>query len=445
MPNITPMIFLSLPGLRQTDLAEMPLLRNLCGRGTEHELSVGFPAVTWPVEATILTGTRPNQHGVVSNGLFSREKNQVQMWTFGNEVIERPQIWDRLAQANRSFTSAAWFPMLSKRSHADYVCMPAPVHNPDGSESMWCYTQPQDLYRQLLDRLGPFPLQHFWGPLANIKSSQWIADSAVIVAESYRPDFFYIYLPHLDYAAQKSGPNSSEASIAVKDIDALVGSLATKMAAAYGRELVWIVASEYAIIETNHVSYPNRLLREHGLLKVRRADDGEHLDFEQSLAWALVDHQFSHVYVRNSDTQIVQQIVDLFRGHSGFRQVVSGTDKAKWNIDHSRSGDIVLISEPNSWQAYYWWLDDSLAPGFARTVDIHRKPGYDPVELHFDPATRSIPLDATLVKGSHGTPSDWSKFRPILLSSSTGLFESAKILDTDIYPAILRHYDVANA
>ena len=442
MPHVSPVVFLSLPGLRRNDLAHMPAATNLCASGAIHSLTVPFPAVTWPAQATMLTGLRPNRHGVIANGFYWRERNQVEMWTAGNEVIEQPQIWDRLGQAKMGFTSAAWFPMLSKRSHANYVCMPAPVHNPDGSESMWCYTQPQDFYRQLLESLGPFPLQHFWGPLANIKSSQWIANSAVIAAERFHPDFFYVYLPHLDYAAQKLGPNSPAAAQALGDLDSLIQSFATRMEAAYGRELVWVIASEYAIVETSHVTYPNRVLREHGLLHVR-SQDGEQLDLENSPAWALVDHQFSHIFVRNAEPKVVDQVVKLFRGRAGIRQVLTATDKVQWGMDHPRSGEVILVSDPHSWQAYYWWLDDREAPAFARTVDIHRKPGYDPVELHFDPTTRSIPLNAELVKGSHGAPASWSGGSEVALTSDSAFFPTETIDSTELFPAILRHFRVA--
>jgi hypothetical protein len=433
------LVFLSIPGLRFSDLPQMPKLSGLGQAGRVHELQLEFPAVTWPVEATLLTGVRPKEHGIVANGVYDRTTRQVEMWTFGNEMIARPQIWDRLRAADRNLTSAAWFPMLSKRCGADYVCMPAPVHHPDGSESLWCYTQPSDLYGRLLERLGHFPLQHFWGPLANIKSSEWIARSAALVAEWFRPDFFFIYLPHLDYAAQKFGPDSPPARQAVHNLDALIGSLADDCRSAYPNEPVWLAASEYAIIETNQASFPNRLLREFGLLRVADSDTGESLDWQNSEAWALVDHQLSHVFVRDSDPRVVRQVAELFRGQAEYREVLIGSERARRHIDHPRCGDVVLISQPDYWQAYYWWLDDRRAPPFARTVDIHRKPGYDPVELHFDPATRSIPLDAGLVRGSHGVPSDWTGARPVIITSRP-MFNAEQVADVDVCPAVLEHF-----
>ena len=170
----------------------------------------------------------------------------------------------------------------------------------------------------------------------------------------------------------------------------------------------------------DHVLYPNRLLRRAGRLQVRHEADGEHLDFATSRAWALVDHQFSHIFVQPGDTAAIGQ-VPFFTDHVGVAEILIGTERSRYHLDRGESGEVILISTPNSWQAYYWWLDDARAPGFARTVDIHRKPGYDPVELFFDPATRGIPLNAALVRGSHGAPVEKENQRGIILSSRSGV------------------------
>jgi hypothetical protein len=178
------------------------------------------------------------------------------------------------------------------------------------------------------------------------------------------------------------------------------------------------------------------------LLAVDRRDDGEHLDLENSDAWALVDHQFSHVFVKDRDAQVVQQVCDLFSNSKGdaegIQHVLAGSERGTWNLDHDRSGDVVLVSAQNSWQAYYWWLDDSNAPAFARTVDIHRKPGYDPVELFFDFETKSVPLDATLIKGSHGVvPLGDDAGQGVLLSSVANVFRDEVIFDTAICDLVM--------
>jgi len=433
-------VLLSIPGLRKQDLRHMPALAALATAGEQTALVPSFPAVTCPVQANMTTGTTPREHGVIANGFYWREKNEVEMWTAWNECIQQPQIWDTLHQHDPALTSAAWFPLHSKGAGADWICTPAPIHNPDGTESLWCYTQPTEMYGTLRDTLGHFPLQHFWGPLSNIKSTAWICDSAVWAARQYQPRFSYIYLPHLDYAAQKFGPDSEQAIRALGELDGVLARLIEGTNAAYGQPPLWIVASEYTIVPVDHVTYPNRVLREAGLLAVRDDEGAEQLDFAGSLAWALVDHQFSHVFVSN--TADVGRVADLFRGREGIAEVLVGDERAKYELDHERAGEVVLVSTPNSWQAYYWWTDDARAPKYARTVDIHRKPGYDPVEMHLDMATRGIPLDAALVKGSHGAPPRHESQRGIILSSEKGVLVGQALADTDVYELVLRQFGI---
>lgn len=434
-------VLLSIPGLRGSDLVHMPRLAALTAGGDKASLVPSFPAVTWPVQANMLTGQTAHDHGVIANGFYWRDSNQVEMWTAWNDKIQQPQIWDILHKHDPAITSAVWFPMLSKGCGADYICMPAPIHNPDGSESLWCYTKPTPMYGELRDALGHFPLMHFWGPLANIKSSDWIGLSAEHAAAKHKPRFFYIYLPHLDYAAQKLGPDSPVAMKALGELDAVIGRMVDSMTQSYaGQNLLWLIASEYVITPVDHVTYPNRVLREAGLLKLSDVEGKEQLDFAGSAAWALVDHQFSHLFVKDSAN--IEQVAALFRGREGIAEVLVGKERAKYEMDHERSGEIILISTPNSWQAYYWWLDDAKAPKYARTVDIHQKPGYDPVELHFDFATKTVPLDATLIKGSHGAPAHEEWQRGVLLSSQKGVFVEGATADTDVCDIVLRQFGI---
>ena len=436
-------VLLSIPGLRSSDVEKMPRLARLTTGGDRAELVPSFPAVTCPVQANMTTGELPQQHGVVANGFYWREKQQVEMWTSANECIDRPQLWDILHQHDPTLTSAVWFPLHSKQCGADFVCTPAPIHNPDGSESLWCYTRPEPLYGELRDVLGHFPLHKFWGPIAGIESTAWIVDSAVRAAKQFRPNLFYVYLPHLDYASQKHGPESDAAAKALAELDAELGKLIDGFAAAYDDcNLLWLVASEYVITPVDHVSYPNRALRDAGLLTVKQTDDGELIDFATSDAWAMVDHQLAHIFVRDADQKKIKQTADVLRSQSGIAEVLTADQLDRYDMQHDRCGELVVISEPNSWQAYYWWPNDARAPGFARTVDIHRKPGYDPVELHFDAATKSIPLDATLVRGSHGAPAIDPSQRGILLSSHRGVFVERPLADTDVADAVLRQFGI---
>jgi predicted AlkP superfamily pyrophosphatase or phosphodiesterase len=436
-------ILLSVPGLRKQDLAGMPALKHVVAEGDCGELVPSFPGVTCPVQANMTTGAPPSEHGVIANGFFWRDRQEVEMWTSTNECIAQPQLWDIMRQHHPELTSAVWFPLHSKGCNADYICTPAPIHNSDGSESLWCYTRPETLYDELLEPLGHFPLHHFWGPAANIQSTAWIIASAIHAAQQFKPNLFYIYLPHLDYAAQKFGPDTEQAQQALQELDREIGNLTKGFAAAYGTaKPLWLIASEYVISPVDHVSYPNRVLREAGLLAVREAADEEHLDLETSQAWALVDHQCSHIYVRDCEPATIRRVAQWVAGQPGIAEVLTREDYQRYDLQHENSGDLVLVSTANSWQAYYWWLEDSRAPAFARTVDIHRKPGYDPVEMYWDPEAKGIPLDATLVQGSHGAPAIYPQQRGVLLSSERGVFVERPLADTDVADIVLRQFGI---
>jgi hypothetical protein len=414
-------VLLSIPGLRRSDLASMPRLTALMSSGVTVPLSPGFPAMTCPVQANMTTGVGPDQHGVIANGFFYRDSGKVEMWTAWNECIQAPQIWQTLKQHDPALTSAVWFPLHSKGAKADFICTPAPIHNPDGSESLWCYTVPTELYGQLRDAIGHFPLMHFWGPMANIKSTAWIVDSAVVGAKKFQPD-------------------SPQAMTSLGELDACIGRLVDGYEAAGIKDILWLAASEYVINAVSAVSYPNRILRAAGLLTLREENGLEYLVPGESAAWALVDHQVAHVYVKNPAD--VAKVAALLKADHQVEEVLVGAERGKYGLDHERSGEIVLIAQPNAWFAYYWWLDDAKAPSFARSVDIHRKPGYDPVELYIEMPAKAIPLNATLVKGSHGYPDRDGSRSGVLLASDGAGIPAGGLKDVDVAGVVLRNFGV---
>ncbi|MEX2288430.1 MAG: nucleotide pyrophosphatase/phosphodiesterase family protein [Planctomycetaceae bacterium] len=437
-------VLLSIPGLRRRDLTSMPRLSGIAQDDAARPLQPSFPCVTCTVQASLTTGVGPGKHGVIANGFYWRDRGKVEMWTAWNDAVEAPQIWDRLHEHDPSLTSAVWFGLLIKGAAADFICTPAPIHNPDGSESLWCYTKPPELYGELRDALGHFPLMNFWGPLSSIKSTAWIVDSAVVAAKRFLPRFSYVYLPHLDYAAQKFGPDSPQALVALGELDAVIGKLHDGYRDAGLSDALWLVASEYVITPVDGVAYPNRILRQAGFLSLDVREGLEYLVAAQSSAWALADHQIAHVFVRNSAE--IDGVANLFRRDENVAEVLVGNERAKRGIDHPRAGEIVLIAKPTRWFAYYWWLDDAKAPSFARTVDIHQKPGYDPVEMFIDMPARTIPLNAALAKGSHGYPADDDERRGVLLCSDATALPPSKdgpIKDIDVAAIILRYFGAA--
>jgi hypothetical protein len=437
-------LVLSVPGLRAEDLPRMPALAALAAAGQCVPLAPGFPAVTCPVQATLTTGTPPAAHGIVANGLFDRRTRHLEMWISPDGVHRAPRLWDRLEARRPDLRTAAWFLLQSKHATADLVCLPAPRHNADGSETMWCHTNPEPLYAELRETLGEFPLHKFWGPVAGIESSRWIARSFVAAARSAPPHAAWVYLPHLDYAAQRSGPDSPPAHAACGELDAEIAGLVADFGGLVGREhLTVLVVGEYAIRPVSRAVFPNRILREAGLLTVTDPGDGEVLDVAGSAAWALADHQVAHVYLRDGgDRALRDRVAALFRATAGVARVLSDAELVAAGLTataeqggESRCGDVVLESELDAWFAYPYWVDDARAPAFARTIDIHRKPGYDPLELHLDRGRLpqiAIPLDTALVKGSHGAVDPANPHETVFIASRSDVTTAPALAMRDI-------------
>jgi hypothetical protein len=437
-------LVLSIPGLRADDLPRMPTLAGLAAAGQCVPLAPGFPAVTCPVQATLTTGVGPAAHGIVANGLFDRRTQHLEMWISPDGVHRAPRLWDRLEADRPELRTAAWFLLQSKHATADLVCLPAPRHNPDGTETMWCHTNPESLYAELRETLGEFPLHKFWGPVAGIDSSRWIARSFIAAARPQPPHAAWVYLPHLDYAAQRSGPDSPPAHAACGELDAEIASLVADFGGLVGQEnLTVLVVGEYAIRPVSRAVFPNRILREAGLLVVTDTGDGELLDIAGSAAWALADHQVAHVYLRDGgDHALRDRVAAMFRTTGGVGRVLAGADLVTAGLaataeqgPESRCGDIVLESDLDAWFAYPYWLDDAKAPAFARTIDIHRKPGYDPLELHLDRARLpqiAIPLDTALVQGSHGAVDPDNPHETVFIASRPGVTAAPALAMHDI-------------
>jgi len=277
-------LLLSIPGLRHEDLPRMPTLSALAAAGRCLPLAPSLPALTCPVQAALTTGAAPSAHGIVANGVFDRSSHHLEMWISPDSVHHSPRLWDMLKAARPEIRTAAWFALQSKHATADLVCLPAPKHNPDGTETMWCHTRPEPLYAALREQLGEFPLHRFWGPIAGIESSRWIVRSFLEAARGNPPHFSYVYLPHLDYAAQRSGPESPQALAACGELDAEIAVLLAGLRAEVGEKLVGLVAGEYRIHPVSHTLFPNRVLREAGLVAVTDGPDGELLDTQASRA-----------------------------------------------------------------------------------------------------------------------------------------------------------------
>ncbi|WP_116106503.1 alkaline phosphatase family protein [Lewinella sp. IMCC34191] len=399
--------------------ADTPFLARWSANRKISHVEPALPAVTTTAQTSYLTGKYPRDHGIVANGWLFRDEMELKLWRQSNHLVQAPKIWEVARERDPSFTIANicwWYAM---NGSVDYTVTPRPQYLADGRKMPDCYTFPMQLRHRLTDELGTFPLFSFWGPRTNIVSSQWIADAARLVHQWHHPTMNLVYLPHLDYNMQRHGTEHPSVRQDLREIDGVVEGLINYYEA-NGVEVS--IVSEYGITNVDRPVHINRILREAGLISYREERGTELLDVGTCRAVALADHQIAHVYIKDpADIPLVQ---DLLKDVPGIEHLLDEQGKKEWKIDHPRAGELVAVADDRSWFTYYYWLDDDRAPDYARTVDIHSKPGFDPVEMFLDPdkplmipriglkvagkklgfrtLMNVVPLRAELIGGSHG-------------------------------------------
>lgn len=450
-------VVLNVVGLTPAMLGEdTPNISRVVSAGGVRPLRTVTPAVTSTVQSTFTTGGLPRDHGCVANGWYFRDLSEVWLWRQSNRLVAGEKIWEAGKGRSPDFTCAKLFWWYNMYASADWTVTPRPMYPADGRKLPDVYTQPAGLREELNAKLGTFPLFNFWGPTADIKSSQWIADATLHVYQTHRPTLTLAYLPHLDYNLQRLGPSSPVIAADVRAIDAVCGPIIER-AERDGARIV--VLSEYGITDVSGAVNVNHVLRDAGLLAVREELGRELLDPGASSAFAVADHQIAHVYV--ADRERIPEVRRLLERLAGVDVVLDDEGKRQYGLDHPRSGELVAISKPDRWFTYYYWLDDERAPDFARTVDIHRKPGYDPAELFLDPNLTMpalqlgwrllkkaagfrmlmdvIALDANLVRGSHGRVTDRAEDGPLFVSSDADLVPDGAVEAVDVKRLVLDH------
>jgi predicted AlkP superfamily pyrophosphatase or phosphodiesterase len=433
-----PLLLINAVGLTPRLLPLAPRLHALAKANWQVALRDVLPAVTCTAQATILTGESATRHGIVGNGWLFRDTGEVRFWQQSNRLIQAEPLYatarKRAAERGRAFRSAKLFWWFNQGAAVEFSVTPKPHYGIDGSKVFGITGTPDGLSDRLERELGPFPFHTFWGPMAGLPCTEWIAQCAATLLKSERPDLTLVYLPHLDYDPQRFGPTGCDMPRLVKELDSACEPLLD--AARATGTIVWVL-SEYGHYSVNRSVYLNRALREAGLVHVRRGPFGEQLDTFASRACAVCDHQLAHVYVR--DESDLERVRDLLGGLGGVGEVYEGQRRNEIGLGHERSGELIVFSEPDAWFAYPFWLDDRFAPDYARTVAIHHKPGYDPCELFLDPKLHFpklyiahkllqkklgfrmrldvVPLDATVVRGSHGLMARDLADGPLLIGS----------------------------
>ena len=434
--------------LTQPLLARMPNLSAFAASCDVAPIKPAFPAVTCTAQSTYLTGTSPSDHGIVGNGWYDRDLAEIHFWKQSNHLVRGRKLWEELREVMPGFTCAKLFWWYNMYSSADYSITPRPMYPADGRKIFDVYTAPFSIRFEIKKELGEFPFRSFWGPGAAIDSSRWIAESAKWIEHRHQPTLSLVYLPHLDYNLPRLGPAHPDIAADLKLIDDVAGDL---IAFLRERDIEVVVLSEYGITDVDRPIHLNRIFREQNWIAIKDELGLEMLDCGASKVFALADHQVAHIYL--ADAALTEPVRSLVAAQPGVAQVLDRAAQRELGVDHARAGDLIAISDARSWFTYYYWMNDEVAPDFARAVDIHRKAGYDPAELFIDPKIKLpaarvatfllkkkiglrgllnvIPLDASLVKGSHGRLPEHAADWPVIVGQNLGV--NSSVPATSVY------------
>lgn len=429
---------LNVVGLTKAVLKHMPRLQKWSESREVVSFKPAFPAVTCTAQSSYLTGKPVGEHGIVGNGWYDREEAQVKFWKQSNHLVKGEKVWEGLEHS-----CAKMFWWYNMYSSTDFSATPRPLYPADGRKFFDIHTEPMGMREEIKGDLGPFPFPSFWGPKAGIPSSKWIADSAKWIERKERPGLNLVYLPHLDYGLQKFGPDTPEMVAEYSAIDEVTCDLIDELE---GNGVEVLALSEYGISKVSKAIHLNRIFREKGWIQVKDEIGLETLDCGGCQAFVVADHQVAHVYV--NDESIAEEVRKVVLEADGVEEIREGVDLWGNGVGRERGGDFVAVSESEAWFTYYYWMDDAKAPDFARCIDIHRKPGYDPVELFLDPEIKFpmlkiagflakkklgfrglmdvIPLDADLVKGSHGRDTVGEEEQPVAIGPGAENVDSAE-------------------
>ena len=429
---------LNVVGLTKAVLKHMPRLQRWAESREVVSFKPAFPAVTCTAQSSYLTGKPVGEHGIVGNGWYDREEAQVKFWKQSNHLVKGEKVWEGLEQS-----CAKMFWWYNMYSSVDFSATPRPLYPADGRKFFDIHTEPMGMREEIKGDLGPFPFPSFWGPNAGIPSSKWIAESAKWIERKERPGLNLVYLPHLDYGLQKFGPDTPEMDAEYSAIDEVTCDLIDELE---GNGVEVLALSEYGISKVSKAIHLNRIFREKGWIQVKDEIGLETLDCGGCQAFVVADHQVAHVYV--NDESIAEEVRKVVLEADGVEEIREGAELWGNGVGRERGGDFVAVSESEAWFTYYYWMDDAKAPDFARCIDIHRKPGYDPVELFLDPEIKFpmlkiagflakkklgfrglmdvIPLNADLVKGSHGRDTVEEEEQPVAIGPGAENVDSAE-------------------
>jgi ectonucleotide pyrophosphatase/phosphodiesterase family member 5 len=214
-----PLILISVDGLRPDylDRGVTPNIKALAARGVRAEaMRPSFPSLTFPNHYTLVTGKRPDNHGIVSNTMEDAAIAGVKFTLSNRAAVEDRRWWDQ--------AEPVWVT-------AEKAGVPTATMFWPGSEAAIQGVRPTTW----LSFDGEMP-----NPARVSQVLQWLDAPA-------RPQFLTLYFDTVDHDGHEFGPDAPETTRAVAEVDARIGDLMAGLAAR-GIDANIVLVSDHGMI-----------------------------------------------------------------------------------------------------------------------------------------------------------------------------------------------------
>ena len=230
----------------------IPNLRRLLAGGQVADGVNGvWPTITWPSHTSILTGVRPDQHGILGN---RKPRSEGSDYYWSAHLIQVPTLLQCVASHGLTSATITW--PVTVDAPVTYN-LPEYFKRRNGGSmdeaTIDSKAEPASLPAQIAHDFPSFP-------------QQWMDDrtrtlAAVWLLEQRQPDLLLVHLVDLDSDQHDLGPFNETSRAIVERTDELIGEMLGVMPANYDV----VITSDHGFERVDHTAHLEMLLREHHL------------------------------------------------------------------------------------------------------------------------------------------------------------------------------------
>jgi predicted AlkP superfamily pyrophosphatase or phosphodiesterase len=315
----------------------LPNLRRLAASGAVADaMTISNPAITWPNHTTLVTGVPPRQHGVLYNGLVTRQgpgkPTKIEPWVDKHLLVRVPTVYDVAFNAGLTTAEVDWVAITRPKTITwSFAELPDPAA-----------TLPQEMIAA-----GVATADEVEAARSGRRNIVWRDElwtrAACFVFARHQPNLLLFHPLNTDSTHHRFGPGSPASISALALADHLVGELLRTIDASGRRaQTTVIVTTDHGFKKVEHYIYPNVVLKQAGLLRATGPT------VAQCDAYAGTQGGIAFVYVTDPArrAELVPRLKELFARTAGIERVIDGADAPTLGMptpeENPGMGEIIL-------------------------------------------------------------------------------------------------------